>query len=265
MFKRGPGTGDRSALSLAGDDRGVLCLHGLTGTPFEVRPLAEALGGFGYSVEAPLLEGHGRDLAALAATRWPDWQRSAEETLGALWRRTGRRIAVIGFSMGGLLALRLARAYPERIAAVVAMSTPLRLRGLQVRGIRLLARLPPALRVGPLANFPKLAGADVSDLEMRRMNPCNQAFPLCVLESLLELMSETRADLPHVTAPALVVHGRQDHTVPLDDSFELTGSLGSEVIDRLWLDKSFHLVALDVERQKVIETAARFFAQHARW
>ena len=41
------GGGDKSPLSIAGDGRGVLCLHGITGTPFEIRPLAEALGGEG--------------------------------------------------------------------------------------------------------------------------------------------------------------------------------------------------------------------------
>ena len=57
-----------------------------------------------------------------------------------------------------------------------------------------------------------------------------------------------RPDLPAIRTPALVVHGRQDHTVPMEDSLELTGCLGSDVIERLWLDKSFHIVTLDVEK-----------------
>ena len=37
---------DFSPFDLPGDsDAGALCLHGLTGTPYEVRPLAEALAG----------------------------------------------------------------------------------------------------------------------------------------------------------------------------------------------------------------------------
>jgi carboxylesterase len=243
----------------------VLCLHGLTGTPFEVRPLALALAGTGYSVEAPLLAGHGVDLAALDDTSAADWQGSAERVLLALAGRTRRRIAVIGFSMGGLLALRLARAHPDRIAALVVMSTPLRLRPFQAHGIRLLGHIPRGWRHGPWKHIPKLAGSDVSDPEMRRANPCLRAFPLSSLESLVALMAATRADLPHVDVPTLVVHGRRDHTVPLEDSFELTGCLGSEVIERLWLDRSYHLVALDVERQKVVETVTRFFVQNARW
>ena len=40
MFERfRAGTADKSPLTIAGDRRGVLCLHGITGTPFEVRPL----------------------------------------------------------------------------------------------------------------------------------------------------------------------------------------------------------------------------------
>ena len=69
MFLFQSGTGSKSPISIAGDGRGVLCLHGLTGTPFEVRPLAEALGTAGYTVEVPLLAGHGATLRDLAATQ----------------------------------------------------------------------------------------------------------------------------------------------------------------------------------------------------
>src|SRR5215831_8398785 len=131
------GSGDKSPLSIAGDGRGVLCLHGITGTPFEIRPLAEALGRRGCTVLVPMLAGHGGTLADLAASGWPDWLRSAERALDELQARVGGApVAICGFSMGGLLALRLARLYPDRISALVVMSTPLRLRRYQVTGIR---------------------------------------------------------------------------------------------------------------------------------
>ncbi len=267
MFERfRAGTGDKSPLAFAGDRRGVLCLHGITGTPFEVRPLAEHFGRLGCSVEAPTLAGHGGTLADLAATGWRDWLASAEAALARLEARTGGGpTAICGFSMGGLLALRLARLYPARVSALVVMSTPLRLRPLQVFGIRTVARLPVDFRAHPRAAVPKLNGSDVSDPELRYRNPGLRAFPIAALEALLDLMGVVRADLPAIEAPALVVHGRQDHTVPMEDSLELTGSLGSEVIERLWLERSFHLVALDVERAEVIEAAARFLGRHAGW
>jgi carboxylesterase len=261
-----PATGDKSALSIVGDGRGVLCLHGITGTPFEVRPLAEAFGRSGCSVEAPLLTGHGDTLGALARSGWPDWFHSAEEALDRLQARVGGApVAICGFSMGGLLALRLARLYPARVSALVVISAPLRLRRLQVMGIRGVSRLPINFCALPGACIPKLNGSDISDPEMRYTNPGLRAFPIAALKALVDLMDVTRADLPAVRTPTLVVHGRQDHTVPMEDSLELTGSLGSAVIERLWLDKSFHIVPLDVESGLVIDTAARFFTRYAGW
>jgi carboxylesterase len=260
------GGGDKSPLAIAGDTRGVLCLHGITGTPFEIRPLAEALGQKGCTVIAPQLAGHCGTLADLAASSWRDWLRSAEQAMGELERRVGGRpVAICGFSMGGLLALRLARMYPERVSAVVAMSAPLRLRRFQVMGVRAIARLPVDFRAHPALCVPKWDGSDISDPELRYENPGLRAFPISALTQLLDLMETVRADLPAIRTPALVVHGRQDHTVPMEDSLELTGCLGSDVIERLWLDRSFHIVTLDVERAAVIDGVTRFLAAHAGW
>jgi carboxylesterase len=260
------GTGDKSPLSIRGDDRAVLCLHGITGTPFEIRPVAEALGRLGCSVEAPMLAGHGQTLRELASSTWKDWLRSAEEAMDALAARShGKPVALCGFSMGGLLALRLARLYPERVSALVVIAAPLRLRRPQVMGIRALCRLPLHFETLPALCIPKLNGSDISDREMRYKNPGLRAFPVAALENLLDLMDEVRADLPSIRTPTMVVHGRQDHTVPMDDSFELTGSLASDVIERLWLERSFHVVTLDVERPSVIEGVTRFLGRHAGW
>jgi carboxylesterase len=240
----------------------VLCLHGITGTPFEVRPFAEAFGRAGFSVEAPMLAGHGSTLGDLAATTWTDWLTSAERALDALQARThGRPIAVCGFSMGGLLALRLARLHPERVAALVVMGTPLRLRRLQVGAIRAITRLPIDFARWSGASIPKPNGSDISIPEMRHGNPGLPAFPIAALRQLFALMDVVRADLPSVRAPALVVHARHDHVVPMDDSLELTGSLGSDVIERLWLDRSFHVVGLDVDSAQAVETATKFVSR----
>lgn len=241
----------------------MLCLHGFTGSPFEVQPLADRLAGAGYRVAVPTLAGHGAGVAALEATGWRDWLRSAEEAFDALAAVSRARVAVLGFSMGGLLALQLASTRSARIAALAVLATPLRLTAAQVGGIRVLGALPRALRRGPLRAVPKLFGSNVSDARVRRANPGLRAMPVVGLRSLLELMANTRAALGGITTPALVIHGRKDRTVPLAASIELADALAGA--QRLWLDRSRHLVGVDVERALVADTVASFLGNHGRW
>lgn len=245
--------------------RGVLCLHGFTGTPFEVQQIGDALAAEGYAVGMPLLPGHGLDPLALEATHWKDWLAAAQAAFDELAARIPGRIAIVGFSMGGLLALQLAKASPDRVAALAVLSAPLRLRRAQVGGIRLLGLIPRRLRRGRLRAIPKSLGSDVAHPDLRGKILGTPAMPLRSLQSLLQLMATARLDLTQVTAPTLVAHGRHDHTVPIADSEELANSLGAGIVERLWLENSFHLVGVDLDKQLLIEGIRRFFAAHARW
>jgi carboxylesterase len=257
-----PGSGDKTALFVRGGPRAVLCLHGFTGTPFEVRPLAEALAGRGYTVLAPQLAGHCGTIDELDRTRWPDWLASASAALDQLQQAAPGPVVIAGFSLGGLLSLRLARQRPADIAALAIVAAPLRLRPYQVNAVRALCRLPAPLRRGVLAVLPKFGGYDVNDTEMKRQNPALSGMPIAGINSLIELGELVRRDLPDIRTPTLVAHGELDRTVPLGDSLELVGTLGSEVIERLFLPRSGHLVAIDVERSSLIEAVTRFFDTH---
>lgn len=261
------GLGDKTALFLrsgaSAGARGVLCLHGFTGTPFEVRPLAEALAGRGFTVMAPVLAGHCGSVAQMACTRWPDWLASAEAALDQLLNEVqGGQVAVAGFSLGGLLALRLARARPGQVGALAVMAAPLRLRPYQARAIRLLAGLPAFFRRGPFDVLPKLRGYDVVDPEMALLNPALAGMPVQALASMLELGDLVRRDLPDIRVATLVAHGERDRTVPLQDSLELVGTLGATQVEQLFLPRSGHLIAIDVDRSTLFEAVSRFFATH---
>ena len=57
----------------------ALCLHGLTGTPYEVRPVAEALVARGVRARGPWMAGHEEGVEALAKTSWQAWVEGATE------------------------------------------------------------------------------------------------------------------------------------------------------------------------------------------
>ena len=263
--KRVPGSGDKSPIFSLGDGPAVLCLHGFTGTPYEVAPLAHGLASAGFSVSAPLLSGHGESLAALAATRWQDWLASAEAAFERLRAASGNGpVALAGFSMGGLLALRLARLHPHSVSALVVMSAPLRLRDSQIALARVWTHLPAFLRRGPLATLRKRGGSDVTDDSVRAENPALTEMPLAGIVELIELAEVVRRDLTFIHPPALVVHGERDRTVPQQASFELAGSIASDLVERLWLPRSGHLVAVDVDRAQLCQAVVRFLTRHGK-
>ena len=57
---------------------GALVVHGFTGNPQSMRPLAEAFAHAGYTVELPLLPGHGTKVEDMLETGWDDWSGAAE-------------------------------------------------------------------------------------------------------------------------------------------------------------------------------------------
>lgn len=241
----------------------VLCLHGFTGTTFDVATLAGHLSRRGHDVSVPLLPGHGRDVAALGRTTAAEWLDAARRELFALRARTGGRVAIAGTSMGALLALRLACLHAEDVAAIVLMATPLRLRPFERRGIAALARVVSALGVsGPV--IPKAGGVDAADPAVRAAAPSTNGYPLSALAEFAALADRAAHDVTSVDAPALVVHGRLDRTVPLNISEELADALPGQV-ERLWLDRSGHLVAADHDRDTVAAAVSSFLDRRASW
>lgn len=100
-----PGAGGFTLEGTTG--RALLLLHGFGDTPQTLRYLAGRLHAAGYTVRAPLLPGHGRGLRDFAAASADDYVRSARAELARL-RGTGPWVGLIGLSMGGAIAARLA-------------------------------------------------------------------------------------------------------------------------------------------------------------
>jgi carboxylesterase len=239
-------------------ERGVLAIHGFTGSPFEMRFLGESLAQRGFAVEGPLLKGHVGSTADLAASRWPDWVASADAALEKLRGRV-QRIGVCGLSMGALVAIELARRHPREVEALALLAPALWLQKSAERFDALMARSPFA----GLA-LPKLAGSDIRDKEMRRQNGIAQGragMSLQALHSLVEFGQYLKPRLHEVTQPALLMHGKNDHTIPIACMDYVASALGTP---RPWiytvpLERSFHCITLDVERAQVFAAVGDHF------
>lgn len=250
-------------------DVGCLLIHGLTGTPAEMMPLAAALHGW-HPLWVVRVAGHGTRVADLAETSWLDWYASATAGLHAL-TAAAPRVVVVGLSMGALLALHLAVERAEQVAGVALLSPAMALRRGTVRRVSRFLHALGALDARSAALRARLArvllakhGSDIADPQVRAHHPGYRQIPLRALFNLLMLQRIAWRDAPQITQPALVVHALHDHTAPVSAARELHARLGSREKRLVILEESFHVVTVDRERDTVRAEVQRFIQERVR-
>ena len=100
----------------------VLLIHGLTGTPSEMKHLGRVISRKGISVACPELAGHCKSIQALKKTKWQDWYASVEKAFDAL-KEEFEYVFISGLSMGALMAMMIAAKRPDRVAGVIPLSS----------------------------------------------------------------------------------------------------------------------------------------------
>jgi carboxylesterase len=245
---------DAGAFDLPGDGyAAALCLHGLTGTPYEVRSLGEALSGAGVRALGPMLPGHGGEPAALRRTPYTAWLEAARSEVLRL-RRDSEVVFGVGLSMGGLVILALAAEHA--FDAVVCVGVPLRLRQ---RGVGL-ARFAKHL----IRELPKRGGSDIRDPEARARHPGMPVMPLAGIAELQRLQGVVRARLAEVRVPLLAAHGAQDATAFPGDAQTLLQCVASAEKEHLLLPRSGHVVPVDFDAPLLAAAAVRFLSGRRR-
>jgi carboxylesterase len=232
--------------SAEGDDVGVLVLHGFTGNPSSVRPLAEALAADGRTVLLPRLPGHGTTVEDMLTTTWADWSAAAEAAYHDLAGRT-RVVAVAGLSMGGTLACWLAASRPE-IAGLVAVNALVRPLDPEMVGmVRSMVDAGETVAPG--------IGSDIADPDTSES--AYEGSPLLPLLSLGEAVEALGPDLARIACPVLVLTSPQDHVVPPANSDFLAGAVAGPV-ERVTLERSYHVATLDYDRHLIAERTVEF-------
>jgi carboxylesterase len=238
-------------VDLPGSSLGALVCHGFTGTPQSVRPWAEHLAAEGLTVRAPLLPGHGTRWQDMNRTGFADWYAAVEHAFDDLRSRCGA-VFVMGLSMGGTLALRLAELRQTQVAGVVVVNASL---GTDRRD----ARLAPLLsRVLP--SFPGIA-SDIKKADVREL--AYDRVPLRAFASLQAAWPVVAADLSRITCPVLVYRSRIDHVVPPVSGTALLRGLPAAAVEERVLEDSYHVATLDNDAPTIFEGSAAFVRAHA--
>jgi carboxylesterase len=236
--------------SSPGSSMGVLVLHGFTGNPYSMRPLAERCAGAGYSVELPRLPGHGTSLEDLVPRRWSDLVEVAVASYDELAQRCDK-VAVVGLSVGGGLTALIAEERPA-IAGCVFINPMLKGPGAEIeQGLRDL--IDSGLDV--------LATDSDSDIKKEGVSEAKyEGWPLRALQSVIDGVEVVDANLSSITAPSLLLSSRVDHTVAPDNGDEIVEK-SSGPVERVWLEDSYHVATLDNDQELVESATLEFLAK----
>lgn len=232
---------------------GVVCLHGLGGSPATMAPVADALGAAGCVVEVPLLAGHPSvpgtppgDVAA--AVGWEDWLASAVAAVRSVRART-RRVIALGQSLGGSLALRL---LVDGLVDAAVCINPVALPSdpdVTEHHEWMIERGKVTVPVGP----PDIVDPSVTE-------PAMEELPIRWLLQMGSGVDALQEHLARITAPVLLVTSVNDSVTHPASSDHLAAALTSASVQRVLLPRSGHVATLDVDRATLIDSVLGFVA-----
>ncbi|MDQ4059008.1 MAG: alpha/beta fold hydrolase [Actinomycetota bacterium] len=237
--------------SLGGGSVGALLIHGFTGSPQGMRGLGEYLAEHDVAAEGIRLPGHGTTWQDLDTRRPNEWVEAVEQGYAKL--AEGRdKVFLVSLSFGSALAIRFAAQHPEKVAGLVSLAG-------------LVLTKDPRRFLSPLIrrvakSIPGVAG-DIADPDMREL--AYDRLPTTAAHFMLQFLPIARLSLPKVTCPLLVMHSHNDHTVHPVNATEIYQRAASTDKHILWLDDSYHVLTLDVDRARVFEQTYEFIKERS--
>jgi carboxylesterase len=242
-----------------GNKTGVLLIHGLGGTPVEMRYIAQGLHRQGYTVYCCQLQGHCGTPEELAKSTYHDWINSVEVALEKLSHC--ETVFVGGLSAGSLLALHLAHKYPEKIDACILYSPTLVLNGwampfymkylYYLRPSFLLFDMMLAERHPHGIKDDRIRNMIVSSMQNNSKDVGTFYTPLRSVVQFNAFSALMKKELKNISIPLITFHSREDDFADISNSVEIVNSVAGKA-ELVVLEDSYHIIVLDKQRNHVL-------------
>lgn len=254
--------------------KGVLLIHGLTGSPTEMKVVERAMTARGFETETPMLAGHGAGHEELLATGWKDWYESARVALVSLQRRC-EETYVVGLCASSLLAVLLAAREPG-ISGMVLLSShygrisphmPL------TRYLLPLAWQIPALRkkvywteTEPYGlQDPKMIALITAQIQASKgSTTADHGTFRTYVDSFYQshlLRKEVEKVAKRVQCRTLLIHSLEDTWFSPDNSVRLANDLGTKDKTVMLITGCNHVLTVDLRKDFIAEQVGEFVAK----
>ncbi|WP_313236350.1 alpha/beta hydrolase [Sporosarcina ureae] len=213
---------------------GVLIIHGFTGGPFEVAPFKRFLENrTHWKVVVPVLPGHEMDPGVLRGSA-KSWMMVAELELRRLQKEVDD-VIVVGFSMGGLIAMYLAMRYPIKKLILLSAAAKYINPRILLEDARIMMRSLKR-KAYPPNSFYHLYNYKLTHTPVRMA---------------LEFLRVVRLVRPYhhqVKTPVCIVQGKQDGIVPAFTADLLYEQLGSKEKHLIYSEHGKHHICYSEDR-----------------
>jgi carboxylesterase len=230
---------------------GVLLCHGFTGSPQSLRPWAEYLANAGLSVSLPRLPGHGTSWQQMARTRAEDWYAEVDRAFDEL-QASCDEMFVMGLSMGGCLALRLAELRGDAVRGLVVVNP-------SITADTRLFLLAPVMKLV----VPSLKGI-TSDIKKEGSREVGyDRVPVKAAATLPGLWRATQQHLKDLTQPILAFRSSTDHVVGPASMKLLREAIPADQLEVRELADSYHVATLDNDAGAIFVGSLEFVRLHS--
>lgn len=261
---------------LAGGAKGVLLIHGITGTPSEMNFLGRRLNKAGFTVMCNTLPGHCGSLGELKKVTWGEIADFCIRDLARLKEKCAQ-VFVGGLSMGALMAVHLAYKSPQDVRGIIALAPTLFYDGWALSKGKVLLNL--AFRVPLLRNNINIRESTpygLKDEYLRRHferfykdaksnEPDDKVvmfgspfFPLACLYQHQLFVKVVKKEIPSVKTPILLLHAKEDDMASHKNSLYVLNNIASEDKALILLEDSYHMITIDQEKEKVAQESIKF-------
>lgn len=229
---------------------GVLLLHGYTSSLRTVDGLVPLLEEAGLPYRMPVLRGHGTSFEDLKGVTSRDWYVDAEAALFDLASEVDR-VAIVGLSMGGLVALELSMNHPDLVAATVTVAAALRFKDP-------LAGLTPLL-AKVVSSWP--SPNSFNDLSLKVNCENYPKFTTDSFSSLYAYSQALEARLPELTTPLCALQSKRDQVVAPVAANVIYERVSSPNREIHWFERSGHEMMQDMEADAVFDTIMTYLGK----
>lgn len=226
--------------------RAVILFHAYSGSPNDVRMLCRSLEQKDYTVYTPMFTGHGTpnpdDILNQGMTVW---QQDAADAVAYVKEKGYEEVAVLGLSMGGILAMDRLTQDPTLMGGGLFCSPLFETKN----------EVP--------VNFEKYAEMVIpyTDLDEATQKEILAEVPRKVREQLqgIETVGQTTAGhLGKIKRPIFLAQAGKDQMIDPQTVFKTAGALSHVPYTLQWYPESGHVVTVGPERKKLEQDVFAF-------